>query len=372
MKGRTIGATPANWIEPSYSNWFYRHPYRFAYHNRWAIWLLLVVPGLMLSSGCDTQSQLIEARILQFGTVIDVSLIHHDLDVAEKTLTEIERQLAVYHHQWHAWENGDLRNFNQSLASQQITQVPPTLLRLINLSQYYYPRSNQLFNPALGKLIGAYGFHGETEPDQETIDEIKKNLPTMLDLELEPESLIATSQNQHLELDFGGIAKGYAIGLIAQFLQQQGYENYLINAGGDLVTSGTKFGKAWHIAIQNPFKPGAIASIELSGKHSLFTSGNYQRFYQKESQRVHHIIDPRTGNPSSNISSATVLTSNPVLADVAATTLMIDGLENSRLLASSLEIEDFLVIGENQHIRISASLAGKLEMIGDLPWEIID
>jgi len=69
----------------------------------------------------------------------------------------------------------------------------------------------------------------------------------MLDLQIEGQR--ATSSNKHLQLDFGGIAKGYAIGLIAAYLQQQGYEHYLINAGGDLVTSGNKFGKAWRIAV---------------------------------------------------------------------------------------------------------------------------
>ena len=325
---------------------------------------------ILLLVGCDSQLQLAEARILQFGTIIDVSLIHHDLTKAEQTLSEIEKQLADYRANWHAWEDSDLSRFNRSLVSLKATDIPPSLNQLINLSHSYYLRSNRLFNPALGKLIAAYGFHGSSEPDLEVISAIQQDMPGMLDLQIEGQR--ATSSNEHLQLDFGGIAKGYAIGLIADYLQQQGYEHYLINAGGDLVTSGNKFGKAWRIAIQDPFKPGAIASIELLGRHSLFTSGNYQRFYRKDNNRVHHIIDPRTGGPSAQISSATVLTIDPVLADVAATTLMIGGLENPQSLAQSLGVDDYLVVSEDQEIIISRSLADKLEIIVDLPVRIID
>lgn len=278
--------------------------------------------------------------------------------------------MADYRANWHAWEDSDLYRFNRSLVSLQPTTIPPSLSELINLSQYYYLRSDRLFNPALGKLIAAYGFHGSSQPDHATISVIQQNMPGMLDLQINGQ--LATSSNQHLQLDFGGIAKGYAIGLIATFLQQQGYENFLINAGGDLITSGSKFGKSWHIAVQDPFKPGAIASIKLIGRHSLFTSGNYQRFYQQGDNRVHHIVDPRTGAPSVQISSATVLTSDPTLADVAATTLMIDGLKNSHSLAQSLDINDYMIVSNDQEIIISRSLADKLEIISDLPVRIVD
>ncbi len=330
--------------------------------------LLLVL--ILLLAGCDSRLQLVETRILQFGTIIDISLVHHDPAKAEQTLAEIEKQLADYRADWHAWEDSDLSRFNQSLVGLKATAIPPSLKQLIDLSHHYYLSSNRLFNPALGKLIAAYGFHGSSEPDKATISAIQQNMPGMLDLQIE--GTWATSSNEHLQLDFGGIAKGYAIGLISAYLQQQGYQHYLINAGGDLVSSGNKFGKAWRIAIQNPFKPGAIASIELIGRHSLFTSGNYQRFYRKNNTRVHHIIDPRTGNPSAQISSATVLTSDPVLADVAATTLMIGGLESPQSLAQSLGVDDYLVVSEDQEIIISRSLADKLEIIVDLPVRIID
>jgi len=325
-------------------------------------WLFLLV-------GCEQTPQLLEQRLLQFGTVIDITLIHPDIAKSEHALIEIERQLSSDRQSWHAWEDSDLTRFNKALGTLQPVKIPASLFELVVLSQRYYLKSNRLFNPGLGKLIAAYGFHEKSALDEALIKIIQQDLPTMLDLEIEDQ--LATSRNAHLQLDFGGIAKGYAVGRIANYLEQQGFEHFLINAGGDLITSGNKLGKPWNIGVQNPFEPGAIASTNLSGKLALFTSGNYARFYRKDDKIVHHIIDPRNGKPSQPISSSTVMAIDPVLADVAATTLMIGGQDNYRSLARSLGIEDYMIVNEDQKITISSSMAAKIKLVPELTPTIV-
>ena len=331
------------------------------------ITLLAIV---VLFAGCEKKAQLVEQRLLQFGTTVDITLIHADLAKSEQALGEIERQLTTYRNQWHAWEDSDLTRFNSRLANAKRTDIPRSLRQLIRMSQQYYERSQQLFNPAIGKLIAAYGFHASSIPDEEAIKFLRQDIPTMADLVIRDGQ--AQSTNPNLQLDFGGIAKGYAVELISEFLHQQGFEHFLINAGGDLQVSGNKMGKEWRIAIQDPFKPGAIASIKLSGQQALFTSGNYQRYYRQGNKIIHHIIDPRTGAPSARVSSATVLAADPVLADVAATSLMVDGLENHRSLAASLGISDYLIVTDDQKITVTRTFADKIEWVSDLPIFIID
>ena len=115
-----------------------------------------------------------------------------------------------------------------------------------------------------------------------------------------------------------------------------------------------------------------VASLELEGRHSLFTLGNYVRRYYLGNDLRHHIIDPRSGKPARGQSSATVLGSDPVRADVAATALMIDGRDQARELSHSLDIEDFLIISETREIQISHSLAQKIEILTHWPVTIID
>lgn len=308
--------------------------------------------------------------MLQFGTIISVTIIHDDMHKTEQVFSAIETQLKQYETYWHAWEESDLYQFNQSLMQSESAIIPQSLQELITLSQDYYLSSKQLFNPALGQLIAAYGFHDNNITNEPLIAKIQKNLPNMRDLIIDGNR--ATITNPYLQLDFGGIAKGYAISKIADQLKAQGFQNFLINAGGDVLICGQRFNQPWTVAIQNPFAPGAIASIQLSGDHQLFTSGNYRRFYEKENnKKLHHIIDPRSGQPSTQISSATVLTTDAILADVAATTLMIDGWQNHDSLAESLGITDYLLINPKMEIIISRTLADKMEFLIDTTSVVI-
>jgi thiamine biosynthesis lipoprotein ApbE len=98
-----------------------------------------LIAGLLFLflTACNSQEQLVEQRILQFGTLIDVTLIHADRDKAEAALTQIERQLLVYRKNWHAWEAGDLFHFNQALNDHNTATVPDSLRPLLDLSQKY-------------------------------------------------------------------------------------------------------------------------------------------------------------------------------------------------------------------------------------------
>ena len=316
--------------------------------------------------GCEPRQHLVEQHLLEFGTIIKITMITDDLNHAEHLLGEIERRLHQQHLQWHAWEESDLTRFNAALEQNSRAEVPASLAPLIELSQDYYDASGGLFNPALGKLVAAYGFHGSAA-DPGKVAEIKRDIPGMDDLAIVGNSAI--SSNPHLGIDLGGIAKGYALGLIRNYLDENGIADYIVNAGGDMALAGNRFGRPWRIGIQNPFAPGVVASMEIDGRHNLFTSGNYERRYRQGEFRAHHIIDPRSGESASGRSSATVLSSDPVLADVAATALMIDG---SPELASSLGIEDFIVISETKEIMLSRSLAGKIKIAVSWPATIIN
>ncbi len=338
-------------------------------HRATTYYLIWLCACATLLIGCDRRQHLVEQHLLEFGTIIEITMISADLVEAEDLLEEIEQRLLQQRHQWHAWEDSDLSRFNRQLQQHSTAEIPQSLTQLLKLSRQYHDATGGLFNPAMGKLIGAYGFHDGTV-DAKTVAQILLDMPDMHDLTIDDKT--ARSANPHLQIDLGGIAKGYAIGLISDFLDANGIRDYVINAGGDLVVAGNRFGRPWRIGIQNPFAPGVVASLELEGKHSLFTSGNYARRYYLGNDLRHHIIDPRSGKPAQGQSSATVLGSDPVRSDVAATALMIDGLDSPASLALSLGIEDYLIVSEDQKITISRTLNRKIKLISALPVTIID
>ncbi|MBT8437358.1 MAG: FAD:protein FMN transferase, partial [Gammaproteobacteria bacterium] len=149
----------------------------------------------LILSGCEPRQHLVEQHLLEFGTIIEITMITGDLNHAEHLLTEIERQLSVQREQWHAWEDSDLTRFNAALLQNSRAQIPPSLAPLLRLSRVYYDATNGLFNPALGRLIAAYGFHGG-EADMRTVAAIRRDIPGMHHLKVDGET--AVSSNPHL------------------------------------------------------------------------------------------------------------------------------------------------------------------------------
>ncbi len=324
--------------------------------------VLLLLSALLLSACERQQATQIEQQYLEFGTVISVTMISRDRAVALSLLKQIENDLKRWRGYWHAWEDSDLTRFNSSLKSRGAASIPDSLRELLELSQLYYDRSDGLFNPAMGQLIGAWGFHGRPA-DMEKVKAITEDIPGMDDLLIDGD--LATSGNPWIQVDLGGIAKGLAVRNIAQLLRDNGIVDFIVNAGGDLQVSGKRFDRPWRLGIRNPFAPGIVAAIELEGNTSLFTSGNYERFFKKGGGSVHHIIDPVTGQPSKNVSSATVLAADPVLADVAATVLMVDGLRQPQALMAKLGITEYLIIDGNKQLFASDRMAQRLQSVDE-------
>lgn len=132
-------------------------------------------------------------------------------------------------------------------------------------------------------------------------------------------------------LDLGGIAKGYAIDRAVAALRAKGVRNFLINAGGDLYVAGAKGRAPWRVGIQHPREPGGFLRVVSPAEGALVTSGDYERAYvwemEGERERIHHILDPRTGRPARECQSVTVWAPEATAADALATAVFVLGPE---------------------------------------------
>jgi len=135
-----------------------------------------------------------------------------------------------------------------------------------------------------------------------------------------------------VQVDLGGIAKGYALDLAAQAMVKAGASSTLVDVGGDVMAVGTNpDGKPWRIGVKHPFKAGLFAVLELSDR-AVATSGVQQRFHEIEGKRYSHIIDPRTGRPAEQATSVTVIAADGLTADAWATVFSVLSIEESKQL----------------------------------------
>ncbi len=203
---------------------------------------------------------------------------------------------------------------------------------VIALSQEVYEATSGVFDPTISPLINAWGFGFKTEkyPNQAEVDSLK-TFVGMNKITLTSDSRVL-KENANTTLNFSAIAKGYIVDLVAKYLDKKGVTDYLVNIGGEINCKGLNpKGEEWRIGVDKPEesnKGGDIHSILQLSDKSLATSGNYRKFKQEESQKVWHIIDPRTGYPTqARVLSATVIANDCAIADAYATALMVLGVE---------------------------------------------
>jgi len=145
-----------------------------------------------------------------------------------------------------------------------------------------------------------------------------------------------------------------------QTLQELGIDNAIINAGGDLRAIGKRDNHNWTVGIRHPREKGIIASIEINQDESVFTSGDYERFFEYKKKRYHHIIDPRTGYPAEDVISVTVIHPNATVADAAATALFIAGPQQWHAIARSMGIKLVMMIDDKRNIYMNPAMAQRL------------
>lgn len=129
-----------------------------------------------------------------------------------------------------------------------------------------------------------------------------------------------------VQMDLGGIAKGYAAGLAAKRLRAAGAKAGVVDFGGNLVVIGAKGRRPWQVGVKDPRGAGLIGVLELRDA-AVSTSGDYQRYFEAQGVRYHHLLDPRTGWPARSMRSVTVVAKDPVLADAWSTAFFILGPE---------------------------------------------
>ena len=315
-----------------------------------------------------------------FGTLVDISIYDEDEERARSLSNHILQDFQSLHNRLHAWKPisevkpSELGQLNLTFErGRMLKNISPDLAAMLADAKELSVKSHGLFNPAIGHLIGTWGFQRDefsaVDINDRKIKKLVKSNPNMNDIVLENNT--AYSKNSLVKLDLGGYAKGYALDLAAQYLRKQHVNNALINIGGNIIAIGKHGDKPWRVGIQHPRAPTAIATIDLPDGWAVGTSGDYQRYFMLNGKRYCHIIDPRTGYPAQHTQSVTVLappqpanqSQAGVLSDVASKPIFIESPQNRSRAARELGIENFMVIDDQANIFVSTNMVKKLNWL---------
>lgn len=325
----------------------------------------LIIIGIVLSlTACQPEPKEHKASLFVFGTLVDVTLYEVDPQLAQQAIKQIETDLNYMHYAWHAWNKGPLARINELLGLTGEFSANPSVLGLIKKSTELAKQSQHYFNPAIGHLIKLWGYHSDEPPagpppSNDAIREWLAKKPRMTDIKVN--NVRMKSRNAAVKLDMGAIAKGYALDQLISMLQQLGIKHAIINAGGDIKAMGQHGKRPWHIGIRHPRKESVIAGVNLATGESIFTSGDYERYYEHEGRRYHHIIDGRTGYPATGVRSVTVIHPDAATADAAATALFIAGPNKWHHIAKQMGIKFVMLIDSMGNVHINPAMRQRLE-----------
>ncbi|TAL70897.1 MAG: FAD:protein FMN transferase [Bacteroidetes bacterium] len=333
--------------------------------------ILILLPYSLSAKQDSSSKKMYEVNVSKnlLGTVIEAKVISEDINKAKysllKAFKEIERIDSVYNF-YHIGSPVYLINLNAGIKSQKVSDET---FQLIKRAIEYSKKYEHLFDITIGPIIDLWGFNTDKEikiPSQSSLDSLLK-LVDYRNIILDEKDTSVELKNKGMMLDLGGIAKGFAVDRAASILKEEGINNFLLNAGGDICVSGKNDkNESWSIGIKHPRKPNEILASFKATNTCIATSGDYERYADIIGKRYHHIIEPSTGMPGVLSQSVTVMFNTTEEATVIGKYIFLIGYEKFEQLKGAKNIKYFIVDSEGKiHYNRKLLKQNSLKIIGE-------
>jgi len=159
-----------------------------------------------------------------------------------------------------------------------------------------------------------------------------------------------------MRIDLGGFAKGHAVDRCIAILRGRGIEHAMVSAGGDSHVLGDRRGRPWMIAVRDPRREGGAVAVLPLEDVAISTSGDYERFFEQDGVRHHHLIDPRTGRSAAGVRSVTVVADDGLTTEALSKTVFVLGAARGMALINSLPGVDAVVVDAAGQLHHSTGL----------------
>ncbi|WP_073585919.1 FAD:protein FMN transferase [Vibrio quintilis] len=312
--------------------------------------LSILLAFSLLLGGCENGPDLVHLHGSTMGTTYNIKYLadtqslpspEHLKSEADRLLEEVNNQMSTYR------PDSELSRFNQYQGTDSVpvsAQLYAVVKEAIRLNQI----TQGALDVTVGPLVNLWGFGPEGRPEViPTEDELsaRRKIVGIHHLNLTEQGI--RKDVPSLYVDLSTIAKGWGVDVLADYLATHNIDNYMVEIGGELRTSGQNLsGSAWRIAIEKPtVDKRSVQEIIEPGDMGLATSGDYRNYFEKNGVRYSHIIDPSTGKPITNkVVSVTVIDKSAMTADGLATGLMVLGDEEGLRIAEKYEIPVLMVV----------------------------
>lgn len=289
------------------------------------------------------------------GTAVRVELWHEDetagraaIDAVMRDMYRIDRLMSTYK------EDSELSRVNREAATRPVA-ISRELFDLISRSLEVSEITEGAFDITYASVGQLYDFRRKTRPSDEILE---KALPAIdyRHVLLNKENHSIKFKRQGVRIDLGGIAKGHAVDRAITLLQARGITQAIVSAGGDSRIIGDRRGRPWMIGVRDPRREKEMAAILPLSDTAVSTSGDYERYFELDGVRYHHIISPASGRPVTGIRSVTVVGQDSTTVDALSTSVFVMGVEKGLSLIESLPDVEAVIIDAAGRMHYSSGL----------------
>ncbi len=311
--------------------------------------IILILSALLFSS-CVKQKE--KREFFAMDTHMTVTIYGPTADVvAADAQSEVERLDALFNAEN---EDSEIGRLNKSRAA----SLSEDTRRLLKLALEYSGETDGAFDPTVRPLVRLWGF---TSGDYR----VPSSSEIASALALVDHDAVSVTDNEAkitrkgVEIDLGGIAKGYTSDALTEMLSTEGIRGAIVDLGGNIQTFGKKpDGSDWKVAVKDPDGDGSLCTLTV-GEKAVVTSGGYERYFTENDKTYCHIIDPESGRPVENdLSSVTIVADSGALADALSTALFVMGREKAEEFWKSSSLDfDFLLYTTDKKLYVSEGIA---------------
>ena len=289
------------------------------------------------------------------GTEVSVRLWHEDVAEGERLVEEVFREVERINQLMSTYiEDSRISDINRRAADEPVI-AGDELFQIVQRSLDISVLTLGAFDITYDSVGQHYDFRNRQRPDSATVAAEKEHIDYHL-VQLDQSAGTVRFAQRGVRINLGGIAKGYVVERGVDVLRIAGVEHAIVTAGGDSRLLGDRRGYPWMVGIRDPRNDGQVAiSIPLEDE-AISTSGDYERYFEEDGVRYHHILSPSTGEPASGVHSATVFGPDAVITDALSTSVFVMGVDQGLRLIATLPDYESIVIDDQGRIYYSDGL----------------
>jgi len=317
---------------------------------------LLFLSCLLLLPGTAGAGDWLREEAAIMGTAVSVELQHADAAQGRALIARVMDEMKRIDALMSTYKpDSELSRVNATAANSPVP-VSSELFRLIQKALSYSALTGGAFDITYASAGYLYDYRAGKRPDQASL---KAALPAInyRFVRLDEKHGTVSFRRAGVRVDLGGIAKGYAVDRCIAILQQAGVRNALVSAGGDTRVIGRRTDHPWNVGIRDPRKRDGIVSVIPLEDAAISTSGDYERFFEENGVRYHHILDPASGDSARALHSASIIGEHAIDTDALSTSVFVLGVEKGLALINSLPATEAIIIDNQGLLHYSEGLA---------------